>query len=427
MKMKYHRRVKPAQRMAPPAPLAGRQKLYRYSIGAAFVLVLAGLVVAGFAGDWFGSSGQKKDEDLGEPRIYEAKAPGSAPEGMVWIPGGVFWMGDDGVYENAPWHKVSVDGFWMDKTEVTNADFAKFVKATSYLTVAERRPDPKDFPNIQPQALGFEKIQPPGVTGGTPTGYSELLASVTSGNFPSAVPWGAVGLLYPIIEPFSLVFWQPPIVVNMSDHNQWWKPVVGASWRRPEGPDSDIKDRLNHPVVHICYEDALAYCNWRSKTQGAAYRLPTEAEWEFAARGGLDRKTFSWGDELYPEAKAMANIWEGKFPASNTLKDGHYGTAPVGSYPPNGFGLHDMAGNVWEWCADWYQPDYYAKSNNLRDPQGPLWSFDPHEGGTPKRVQRGGSYLCCDNYCARYIMGTRGKGEPTSAQSHAGFRCVRSP
>lgn len=431
MKQKLQRRVTPAQKFDAP-PGLNRRQLYRLGIVVGVVVLLAGIVYVGYAWEtlagFFSTASEKQADELGPPRVYDAKAPaGPTPEGMVWIPGGVFWMGDDAVYENAPWHKVAVDGFWMDKTEVTNAQFAKFVDETKYLTIAERRPDPKDFPGIRPAALGFEKIPPEGVFGGAPRVYPELLATVTSAGLPAAVPWGAVALVHPIIEPFSLVFSPPPVVLNLRDHSQWWKPVPRACWRQPEGPGSHIMDRLNHPVVHICWDDAVAYCQWRSKKENATYRLPTEAEWEFASRGGLDRKAFAWGDDLYPDGKCMANIWEGHFPSNNTLKDGHYGTAPVGSYPANGFGLHDMAGNVWEWCADWYQPDYYAKSANKRNPQGPLSSFDPDEGGTPKRVQRGGSFLCCDNYCARYVAGTRAKGEPSSAQSHTGFRCLRVP
>jgi formylglycine-generating enzyme required for sulfatase activity len=299
----------------------------------------------------------------------------TAPEGMVWVPGGSFRMGDeDARFPDAqPVHLVHVDGFWMDKTEVTNAQFVRFVEATGYQTVAERKPDPKDFPGAPPENL----------------------------------------------VPGSIVFTPPKAEVSLENHYVWWRYVPGACWRHPEGPGSDLKGRENHPVVHVCWEDAAAYAKWAGK------RLPTEAQWEYAARGGLERKPYGWGDELLPGGKWQANIWQGRFPVENTLADGYRTTAPVGSFPPNGYGLYDMAGNVWEWCADWYRPDYY-KISPQRNPLGPDSSHDPAEPGIPKRVQRGGSFLCSDLYCVRYRPGTRGKGAVDSGQSHAGFRCVRS-
>jgi formylglycine-generating enzyme required for sulfatase activity len=306
--------------------------------------------------------------------LFESGRASAAPEGMVWVPGGWFWMGGEEKFpDTLPVHLVYVDGFWMDKTEVTNAQFERFVQATGYQTVAERKPDPKDFPGVPPENL---------VAG-------------------------------------SIVFTPPRGEVSFENHLAWWRYVPGASWRHPEGPGSDLKDRENHPVVHICWDDAVAYAKWAGK------RLPTEAEWEFAARGGLERKPYTWGDELLPGGQWQANIWQGKFPSENTLADGFRATAPVGSFPPNGYGLYDMAGNVWEWCADWYRPDYYEKSPD-RNPPGPNDSFDPLEPGVPKRVQRGGSFLCSDLYCIRYRPGTRGKGAVDSGQSHAGFRCVLS-
>ena len=211
----------------------------------------------------------------------------------------------------------------------------------------------------------------------------------------------------------------------LNDVAKWWKWTPGASWRHPLGPASDLKDLDNHPVVHIAFRDAIAFCEWRAKKEGGKYRLPTEAEWEFAARGGLDRKPFAWGDEFKPNGKLMANTWQGEFPHQNTLEDGFLGTAPVGSFPPNGFGLVDMAGNVWEWCSDWYQPRYFQPLWE-RNPRGPAASNDPAEPGVPKRVQRGGSFLCCDNYCSRYMPGGRGKGELDSTTNHIGFRCVKA-
>jgi formylglycine-generating enzyme required for sulfatase activity len=300
----------------------------------------------------------------------------SAPEGMVWIPGGQFWMGSErpDMVDARPVHRVTVDGFWMDRTEVTNEQFERFVAATGYKTVAERPPDPKQFPDAKPENL----------------------------------------------VPGSIVFTPPSEPVPLDNHYRWWQWKKGADWRHPEGPGSDLKGRDKHPVVHVCWDDAVAYAAWAKK------RLPTEAEWEFAARGGLDRKTYCWGDELKPEGKWMANIWQGHFPNENTAEDGFRGTAPVGSFPPNGYGLVDMAGNVWEWCADWYRPDYYSVSP-AANPKGPSDSDDPAEPGIPKRVKRGGSFLCSDMYCVRYLPGARGKGATDSGASHIGFRCVRSP
>jgi sulfatase modifying factor 1 len=293
--------------------------------------------------------------------------------GMVWIPGGTFWMGSKEFDDALPVHKVLVDGFWMDKTEVTNAQYATFVKATGYVTVVERTPEPK-------QAA----LQ---------------------------------------LKPFSLVFHAPDRRIDDPFHcdvGEWWRPVPGACWKHPEGPTGDLKGRDDHPVVHICYDDAVAYAQWAGK------RLPTEAEWEFAARGGLDRNTYAWGNQFKPKGKLMANTWQGEFPNHNTMEDGFLGTASVGSFPANGFGLHDMAGNVWQWCSDWYQPKYLLDLPQ-RNPQGPASSNDPLEPGVPKRVQRGGSFLCCDNYCVRFKVGGRGKGEPDSTANHIGFRCVKAP
>jgi formylglycine-generating enzyme len=320
--------------------------------------------------------------DLGPISTNSEKPTGPAPEGMVWIPGGIFWMGSEDFPDAQPIHKVYVDGFWMDKTEVTNEQFAKFVKATGYVTVAEKAPD---YDTIVKQ-------QPPG----TPPPRKEDLV------------------------PGSLVFAKPAHKVPLNDPSRWWKWTPGACWKHPEGPGSDIKGREKHPVVHVAHDDAVAYAKWAGK------RLPTEAEWEFAARGGLDRKKFTWGDEYKPAGKSMANTWQGEFAHQNTGEDGYAGTAPVGSFPANGFGLHDMSGNVWEWCADWYQPKY-LNIFETRNPKGPAESHDPAEPSVAKRVQRGGSYLCCDNYCKRYMAGGRGKGDPESSTNHIGFRCVRSP
>jgi formylglycine-generating enzyme len=304
----------------------------------------------------------------------DAKPPGPAPEGMVWIPGGSFWMGaDDGAMTDAePVHEVTVSGFWMDRTEVTNRQFARFVAATGYVTVAERKPDPKDFPDAPPEKL----------------------------------------------VPGSIVFTPPAGRVALDEPMMWWSYVPGADWRHPDGPSTGIDGKDDHPAVHICWYDAIAYCKWAGK------RLPTETEWEYAARGGKVRNRFVWGNELRPEGAWRANIWQGRFPAQNSSEDGFPRTAPVGSFPPNGFGLVDMAGNVWEWCSDWYRPDY--ETSQPVDPTGPAASFDPDEPGVPKRVQRGGSFLCTDQYCTRYLPGARGKGAQDSAATHVGFRCVMS-
>jgi formylglycine-generating enzyme required for sulfatase activity len=296
---------------------------------------------------------------------------------MVWIPGGEFAMGSDQFPDARPVHRVAVDGFWMDVTEVTNAEFDAFVRATGYVTVAERTPQAADYPGAPPENL---------VAG-------------------------------------SVVFSPPPKEVPLDDHYQWWRYQKGADWRHPEGPGSSIADRMDHPVVHVAYEDVLAYARWAKK------RLPTEAEWEFAARGGLDGKAYVWGDDFRPHGKFMANTFQGHFPDKNTGEDGFLGTSPVKAFPPNGYGLYGMAGNVWEWVTDWYRPDYYAKlaeaGGVVRNPKGPDDSFDPLEPRAVKRVQKGGSFLCTDQYCSRYMPGGRGKGEPDTGTNHTGFRCVR--
>jgi len=278
--------------------------------------------------------------------------------------------------DSRPIHRVYVDGFWMDKTDVTNQQFAAFVQATSYVTVAERKPRAEDYPGAPPENL---------VAG-------------------------------------SIVFSPPDHPVPLNDHFQWWSYVHGANWRHPLGPDSDIKGKENYPVVQIAYEDALAYAKWAGK------RLPTEAEWEYAARGGLSGKPYVWGEEFRPDGKWMANTHQGTFPVKDTGEDGHIGIAAVAQYPPNGYGLFDMAGNVWQWTSDWYRPDYYqqlaAAGGVARNPQGPDSPFDPAEPTEKKKVHRGGSFLCTDQYCSRYMVGTRGKGEISTGTNHLGFRCV---
>jgi formylglycine-generating enzyme len=315
-------------------------------------------------------------------------APTDAPEGMVWIPGGEFSMGladprplprggREAMIDARPIHRVAVDGFWMAKTPVTNAQFAKFVDATGYVTVAERPLDPADFPGV-PEHL---------------------------------------------LVPGAMVFANPESVRGLNNYQQWWRWVQGAQWRHPLGPESSIEGMEDYPVVQVGWEDAVAYAEW------AGGRLPTEAEWEFAARGGLTGMPYPWGEELTPNGEWQANIWQGEFPVENTAADGFAGLAPVAMFAANGYGLYDMGGNIWEWCADWYHSRAYAMriadGEPVVNPQGPDRSFDPSEPGTPKRSTRGGSFLCTDQYCTRYMVGTRGRGEPNSGALHTGFRIVR--
>jgi formylglycine-generating enzyme len=309
----------------------------------------------------------------------EASPAGPAPAGMVWIPGGTFSMGCErcGMPDALPVHRVTVSGFWIDETPVTNAQFLRFVEATGYLTVAERRPDPKAFPGVPPAEL----------------------------------------------RPGSLVFSPPAWPVALDDLSRWWRYVSGASWKQPEGPRSTLQGREEHPVVHVAWEDALAYLKWAGK------RLPTEAEYEYAARGGLEGALYAWGNDLKPGGKWASNVWQGRFPDENRSEDGFVGTAPVRAFPPNGFGLYDMGGNVWQWCSDWYRPDYYAvlaaSTSPARNPGGPDASYDPQEPGAAKRVVRGGSFLCSESYCTRYLVGSRGKAEISTGASNLGFRAVR--
>ena len=322
--------------------------------------------------------------------VNDDPPPSEAADGMVWIPGGEFSMGatpthgmhDAGMqatHDSRPVHRVRVKGFWMDAIEVTNAQFAAFVKATGYITVSERTPRPEDFP-------------------GAPT------ESLVAG---------------------SVVFTQPHHAVPLDDASHWWRYVPGANWRHPLGPSSSIEGKDQFPVVHVAYEDAVAYAQWVKK------RLPTEAEWEFAARGGLYGKLYPWGDEFTPASKWMANTHQGHFPDHDAGEDHHPGIAAAAQFPPNAYGLYDVGGNVWEWVSDWYRPDYYAHLASAGDvaidPRGPSASFDPDEPNAQKRVHRGGSFLCTDQYCSRYMVGSRGKGEVNTGTNHLGFRLVRSP
>lgn len=308
------------------------------------------------------------------------RPPGPAPVGMAWVPGGEFSMGGDETMPDArPIHRVFVDGFWLDRTEVTNAEFARFVRATHYRTVAERAPRPEDVPGAPP-----EKV----MTG-------------------------------------SVVFTPPAGPVPLDSEDRWWAYVGHASWRHPTGAGDGLLGRDNYPVVQVAYADAEAYARWAGK------RLPTEAEFEFAARGGLAGRRYAWGDEERPAGRWMANTFQGHFPDEDSGEDGWRGVAPVASYPPNGYGLFDIAGNVWEWCSDWYRPDTYssvaAAGAVSRNPAGPESSHDPAEPGVLKRVHRGGSFLCSATFCSRFLVGSRGRGEVTTATNHLGFRCARSP
>jgi sulfatase modifying factor 1 len=319
------------------------------------------------------------------PPRFTATAP--APARMRWIPGGEFTMGtnDPSAYPpERPARRVKVSGFWMDETDVTNAQFARFVEATGYVTTAERAPDWEEI----------KKQVPPG----TPKPAAEMLVAS------------------------SLVFRPTDRPVPTDDVSQWWHWTPKADWRHPEGPGSNIDQRQDHPVVHVSWDDAVAYAKWADK------RLPTEAEWEYAARGGLEGKPFSWGDAPLSESAPQCNTWQGTFPATNILKDGFPRTNPVRHFHPNAYGLYDMAGNVWQWCADWYRPDAHAVTGGSlpADPKGPDASFDPADPYTPKRVVRGGSYLCNASYCSSYRVTARRGTSPDTGMSHTGFRCARS-
>lgn len=313
----------------------------------------------------------------------------ASPEGMIWIAGGEFNMGSTDILsrsDESPIHRVRLDGFWIDATEVTNAQFARFARETGYKTVAER---PVDWELLKQQL-------PPG----TPKPPEEQL------------------------KPGSLVFQMTSRPVDLRQLDAWWHWTVGADWQHPEGPSSSIEGRENHPVVHVAFEDAVAYAKWAGKG------LPTEAEWEFAARGGLESKVNVWGDE--PVDAKRCNTWQGHFPNDNTAEDGFVRTAPVKSFPPNGYGLYDMAGNVWEWCADHYRSDEYARAVRtagagvvLVNPRGPDTSMDPRQpGALDLRVLRGGSFLCSDSYCSSYRPSARMASSPDSGLAHVGFRCI---
>ncbi|NHF73432.1 formylglycine-generating enzyme family protein [Paracoccus xiamenensis] len=300
---------------------------------------------------------------------------------MIWVPGGLYHMGSEKYYpEEAPVHRVKVGVFWMDRTPVTNAQFKRFVKATGHVTEAERKPNAKDYPGARPEML-----------------------------FAG-----------------SLVFAPQPNITDLRDWRQWWEFRKGADWRHPEGRGSTLRGRDDHPVVHVAYADALAFARWAGKD------LPTEAEWEFAARGGLDRAEFAWGDELNPDGRQMANTWQGAFPVENQMLDGYAGTSPVEAFPQNGYGLFDVIGNCWEWTQDWYNSAHTGDAPKAccvpENPRGGVMerSFDPAlpQIRIPRRVLKGGSHLCAPNYCQRYRPAARHAEAVDTSTSHLSFRCV---
>jgi formylglycine-generating enzyme len=325
------------------------------------------------------------EPDTVAPARPRTAVPGNLRDAdMVWIPGGTFRMGSDKHYpEEAPAHSVTVDGFWIDRTPVTNRDFRKFVTATGHITVAEIAPEARDYPGALPNML----------------------------------------------RPGSLVFTVTKQQVDLRDWSQWWTFKFGANWKRPYGPRSSLAGFNDHPVVHVAYADALAYAQWAGKD------LPTEAEWEFAARGGLDGAEFAWGDELTPGGKQMANTWQGGFPRQNLKLDGYERTSPVTAFPPNGYGLHDMIGNVWEWTNDWYSSAHEADAPKSccipANPRGGRVdaSYDPclPEITIPRKVLKGGSHLCAPNYCRRYRPAARHAEPIDTSTSHVGFRCIVRP
>jgi formylglycine-generating enzyme required for sulfatase activity len=315
-------------------------------------------------------------------RRVEPPGPPPYPD-MVWIPGGTFRMGSDRHYpEERPAHRVSVDGFWMDRYPVTHARFARFVDATGFRTFAELPPRPEDYPGSVPELL---------VAG-------------------------------------SLVFVQPPGRVDPNDNTNWWRYVGGADWRHPFGPGTSNDTLGDHPVVHVTFSDAEAFAEWEGKT------LPTEAEWEFGARGGLDGAAFAWGDDFLPSDRHMANTWQGEFPWQHQCRDGYERTSPVGSFPPNGYGVYDVIGNVWEWTTDWYQPrhphDQMKACCIPSNPRGPAAddSYDPDQNlHIRRKVLKGGSHLCAPNYCRRYRPAARYPQPVDTSTSHVGFRCIVRP
>ena len=358
-------------------------------VGLVSVAILAAAVAAG-------AYVAAKPSAAGPPQVKVGDGR-NGPAGMAWIPSAQFLMGNSHKLSQPnerPAHPVRLSGFWIDVHDVTNAEFRRFVEATGYVTTAERKPRWED---LQPQL-------PPG----TPRPDDSQLV------------------------PGAMVFVGTETEVSLRDYSRWWRYVPGADWRHPQGPGSSIEGKDDHPVVQVSYQDAQAYAKWAGK------RLPTEAEWEYAARGGLEQATYIWGNEFEPQGKPMANIWDTQqqqpFPVVKDEKI-QVGTTAVGTYPPNGYGLYDMAGNVWQWTADWYRADAFSTQAQYReppqDPKGPADSYDPDDGNVPasapKRVTRGGSFLCSDTYCISYRASARRGTDPLNSMSHLGFRTVMTP
>jgi len=369
-----------------PAVVVGRRRRL-----TTLIVVLLGLASAGAAIGW-----QYARHCSAPVQVVEGDGK-QGPRGMVHIPGGEFLMGSDSKLAQAnekPAHKVRVHAFWMDKHHVTNAEFRRFVEATGYVTTAERKPEWETL-----------RVQLPPGTPRPPD--SAMVAG-------------------------GMVFVGTAAPVPLQDYSRWWRYVPGADWRHPGGPGTSIEGKDDHPVVQVSYEDAEAYAKWVGK------RLPTEAEWEFAARGGLEQATYAWGDKFAPDGRQMANVWQGQqarpFPVLSPKAGGAAGTSPVGTFPPNGYGLSDMTGNAWQWVADWYRADQFrreaalARTQAIENPAGPQSSWDPGEAGVPvnapKRVTRGGSFLCNEDYCLSYRPSARRGTDPYNSMSHLGFRLV---
>ena len=391
---------------ATPPPLAVASSRRGLLLGGGLILLAAG---AGYGGvRWWQQqrtppsvqntqAAARAAFAAARPKVIEGDGS-NGPRGMVWVPGGEFMMGSDtqqAQRNERPAHKVRVGGFWMDRTHVTNAQFREFVKATGYRTTAER---PPDWESLRVQL-------PPG----TPRPPA------------SAMVAGA------------MVFVGTEAKVDYNDVSQWWHYVPGANWKAPTGPGSSIEGKDDHPVVQVSFDDVQAYAKWAGK------RPPTEAAWEFAARGGLEQATYAWGEEFEPAGKPMANIWDvprqGNFPVVNPQAGGAVGTTPVGTFPPNGYGLVDMTGNAWQWTADWYRSDYFALQAQragaapVVSPTGPVDSYDPDDRlappAAPRRVTRGGSFLCNVDYCLSYRPSARRGNDPSNPMSHIGFRLVK--
>ena len=356
---------------------------FHVSPAARFALIIGAFFVGtfGLGAYWVAKEADRLKHQ--RQNTKEVNANSEIEGEMVLIPAGKFTMGGVGKEvpeDELPPHDVRLNGFFIDRTLVTNEQFARFVQRTHYVTVAERPLSARTTPNLLPEFEG---------------------------------------------KTISLCFHPPAPGTSTGDAYQWWAPVIGANWRHPEGEGSDLTGREKHPVVHVAWTDAVAFANWAGK------RLPTESEWEYAARGGMDSQEYVWGQEKNPGGRWMANTWQGHFPDDCRVEDGFKGTSPVKSFPPNGYGLFDMSGNVWEWTNDWYRPDSYAliardpRREARVNPRGPDDSYDPDEPGIPKKVTRGGSFMCSDNYCRGYRPSARMKTSPDTGLQNTGFRCVK--